>query len=51
MSEIERQTEAKYEEFIYEQQENDKISNTQELKDAAKIDELSEEVGNLRFQI
>ncbi len=51
MSEIERQTETKFQDFIFEQQENDKTSNQQEVKDANKIDELTEEVGNLRFQI
>ena len=35
MNEIEKQTEKTYEQFIFERQENDKLSNERELADSS----------------
>ena len=51
MSEIEKQTEEKLSEFLFERQENDKVSNDRERADADKIDQLSQENSKLRFKI
>ena len=51
MSDIEQQTESKYEEFLSERIENDRVSNSRELSDSEKITELSTEINNLRFQV
>jgi hypothetical protein len=51
MNQVEKQTEKIYEEFIFERQENDKISNERELSDASKISALTDEVSSLKFKI
>ena len=51
MNEIEKQTEKTYEQFIFERQENDKLSNERELADAQKISTLVDEVSSLKFKI
>lgn len=51
MNDIEKQTEKTYEQFIFERQENDKLSNERELADAQKISTLVDEVSSLKFKI
>ena len=51
MSEIEQQTEAKYQQFLTEQIENDKTNASREKSDADMVDNLNTEVNNLRFKI
>ena len=51
MNQIEKQTEKTYEQFIFERQENDKLSNERELADAQKISTLVDEVSSLKFKI
>ena len=51
MNSIEKQTEKQYEEFIFEQQEVDRINNEREIKDSEKISSLVDEVSSLKFKI
>jgi predicted ribosome quality control (RQC) complex YloA/Tae2 family protein len=51
MSEIEEQTENKYQEFVNERIETNKISSDREQADAEKINKLVEEIQNMRFKI
>ncbi len=51
MSEIEQQTEAKYQQFLTEQIENDKTNASREKSDADMVDNLNTEVNNLRFKV
>lgn len=51
MSEIEQQTESKYQNFLTEQIENDKTNASREKSDADMVNSLNSEVNSLRFKI
>ena len=51
MSEIEQQTEAKYQQFLTEQIENDKTNASWEKSDADMVNDLNQEVNKLRFKV
>ncbi len=51
MNEIEKQTEKKYEELLFERIEVDRVTNEKELSDAEWMSTLVDEVSSLKFKI